>query len=66
MNSKIKKLILLFITFIFLYFVFRNLDLNELMNTMKEFKLQYAFFLIISILTAIYRYDVRRKENVYE
>ncbi len=53
MNSKIKKLILLFITFVFLYFVFRNLNVTELIETMKEFDPKYAVLLVISILTSL-------------
>lgn len=48
MNKYIKKIVLLLITFVFVYFVFRNLDIRELLTIMKGFKLQYFFLLMIS------------------
>lgn len=50
MKSILKKLILLFITCTFLYFVFANLDIKELLTAIKEFKIQYIFFLACSLI----------------
>ncbi len=44
----IKKIILLLITFVFLYFVFVNLDIKELIEIMKDFKIQYLFILMFT------------------
>ena len=53
MKTNIKKLILLLITIVFLYFVFVNLDINELLSAIKGFNIKYAFFLAISILVSL-------------
>lgn len=45
----LKKIILLFITFLFLYFVFVNLDLKELISIMKDFNIKYFFLLMLSV-----------------
>ncbi len=50
MKKNIKKLLLLIVTVIFLYFVFLNLDIRELIVKMKEFNPLYAFFLVCSIV----------------
>jgi len=49
-NKYIKKIILLLVTFVFLYFVFRNLNIKELIIIMKGFKLQYFILLMISVV----------------
>ena len=49
MKKNIKKLLLLLVTVIFLYFVFVNLDFKELISTMKSFKPIYALFLSLCI-----------------
>lgn len=49
MNKKAKGLILLLITFVFLYFVFRNINFKELLQTFKFFNYKYVILLIISI-----------------
>ncbi len=46
----LKKIILLFITFLFLYFVFVNLDLKELISIMKDFNIKYFFLLMLSVI----------------
>ena len=53
MKTNIKKLILLLITVVFLYFVFVNLDIRELLSVIKGFDIKYAFFLSISILVSL-------------
>lgn len=49
MKKSIKSLILLLITFIFLYLVFFNIDLFELVRLIKKFDFKYIFILVISI-----------------
>ena len=53
MKKHIKKIILLLITVIFLYFVFVNIDLRELLTIIKEFNLKYIIFLSISIICSL-------------
>lgn len=53
MKTTIKKIILLLITLVFLYFVFVNLDIKELLKLIKEFDVKYAFFLAVSILVSL-------------
>ncbi len=48
-----KRIILLFITLIFLYFVLCNLDFKELLSVIKTFNLKYIPLLIISILSSL-------------
>jgi hypothetical protein len=49
----IKKTILLLITLIFLYFVFSNLDIKELIRIMKGFKLPFFFLLMMSVTISL-------------
>ena len=53
MKSHIKKLVLFLITLIFLYFVFVNLDINELIRNIKKFDIKYIIFLSISIICSL-------------
>ena len=53
MNKKIKNIILLLITLVFLYFVFADLDIKQLFNDMKQFKIIYILPLIISIIISL-------------
>lgn len=53
MKTTIKKLILLLITVVFLYFVFVNLDIKELLYLIKGFDIRYGIFLAISILVSL-------------
>ena len=53
MKDCIKRLFLLLITVIFLYFVFVNIDLKELFRIIKGFNLKYIFFLSISIICSL-------------
>lgn len=48
-----KKIILLLITCLFLYLVFKNLDFRELIQLIQEFELKYIFFLICSIIISL-------------
>lgn len=50
MKINIKKVILFFITFIFLYFVFVNLDIKKLFEIIKNFDSKYIFLLAVFIL----------------
>jgi hypothetical protein len=49
----IKKLFLLAVTLIFLFFVFRNLDIYELLNVIKGFDIKYVFLLALSIIISL-------------
>lgn len=53
MKSHIKKFVLLLITLVFLYFVFVNLDIKELIKCIKEFDIKYIIFLSISIILSL-------------
>ena len=53
MKKHKKRIILLLITFIFLYFVFVNLDIKELFHVIKQFKIVYIVPLAISILCSL-------------
>ena len=53
MKKNKKKIILLLITCIFLYFVFVNLDVKELLNVMKQFNVWYILPLAVSILCSL-------------
>ena len=53
MKTHIKKLILLLITFLFLYLVFKNLNFYEFVQTVKEFELKYVIFLVCSIIISL-------------
>lgn len=53
MKNIIKRIVLLIITFIFLFFIFKNLDLVELKNVMKMFNIIYVIPLGCSILIAL-------------
>lgn len=50
MKINMKKVILFFITFIFLYFVFVNLDIKKLFEIIKSFDLKYVFLLAFFII----------------
>lgn len=53
MKKNLKKSILLLITVVFLYFVFKNIDIKELLETIKDFDIKYIFYAAISILTSL-------------
>ena len=53
MKTHIKKLILLLITFLFLYLVFKNLNFNQLLHIIKGFELKYIIFLVFSIIISL-------------
>lgn len=53
MKKNIKRLVLLLITIVFLYFVCRNVDLKQLLHEMKSFDVKFIPLLIISILTGL-------------
>lgn len=53
MKKTAKQFVLLSITLIFLYFVFANLNINELLNVMKTFDLNYVFPLVCSIIFSL-------------
>ncbi len=53
MKKNIKKLILLLISFVFLYFVFVNLDIKELIHIIKRFNILYIPLLCLSIITSL-------------
>ncbi len=53
MKNHIKRIVLLIITIIFLYFVFVNIDLIELLESIKEFDLKYILLLSISIICSL-------------
>jgi len=48
-----EKIILFLITCIFLYFIFRNLDIDELMRVIKQFNILYTLPLAASILFSL-------------
>jgi len=52
-KNNIKKILLLFVTVIFLYFVFVNLDIKELLRVMKGFNLNYIFLLTLSMVISL-------------
>ena len=52
MKKNIKKFLLLLVTITFLYFVFVNLDFQELIKVIKDFNPIYIIFLVISIITS--------------
>ena len=53
MKNNIKKILLLLVTIVFLYFVFVNLDIKELLRVMKGFDLKYIFILCVSIIVSL-------------
>ncbi len=53
MKINIKNILLLIITFIFLYCVFVNIDLKDLIENFKNFDLKYALLLICSISVSL-------------
>lgn len=53
MKRNLKKSILLLITVVFLYFVFKNIDIKHLLETIKDFDIKYMFYAAISILTSL-------------
>lgn len=53
MKNNIKRIILLLITFIFLYLVFVNINFTELIRAIKHFNFKYIFLLIISIFISL-------------
>lgn len=53
MKIDLKRIVLLLITIIFLYFVFRNIDLIELFEVIKGFEIKYLFLLSISIMISL-------------
>lgn len=50
MKSNIKKIVLLLITFVFLYFVFVNLDIIKLFEIIKSFNTKYIFILSFFVI----------------
>ena len=53
MKIGLKRIILLLITVVFLYFVFVNIDLKELFEVIKGFDIKYLFFLSASIMISL-------------
>ena len=53
MKIGIKRIILLLITVIFLYFVFVNIDFKELLLVIKGFDIKYLFFLSLSVMISL-------------
>lgn len=53
MKIGIKKIILLLITLVFLYFVFVNIDFKELLLVIKGFDIKYLFFLSLSVMISL-------------
>ena len=53
MKIRFKRIILLLITLIFLYFVFVNIDINELLIVIKKFDIKYLFLLVLSITISL-------------
>lgn len=53
MKKIFKKSILLLITVIFLYFVFKNIDIKQFLETIKDFNVKYIFYATVSILTSL-------------
>ena len=53
MKINIKKILLLTITFIFLYCVFVNINLTDLIKNFKNFNLKYALLLMCSIFISL-------------
>ncbi len=53
MKNNIKKIVLFLITLLFLYMVFVNLDINELIQIIKDFDIKYSILLVISIIISL-------------
>ena len=53
MKIGLKRIILLLITFVFLYFVFVNIDFKELLQVIKGFDVKYLFLLALSIMVSL-------------
>ncbi|MCD7879985.1 MAG: flippase-like domain-containing protein [Candidatus Gastranaerophilales bacterium] len=53
MKISLKRVILLFITCIFLFFVFRNIDIKELLKLTGAFDCGYIILLVISIICSL-------------
>jgi len=53
MKSAIKKIILLLVTLVFLYFVFVNLDFRKLLTVIKGFDLRYLVLLAFSVMISL-------------
>ena len=53
MKLHIKKIILLFITLLFLYLVFKNLNFSLFIQTIRDFELKYIILLALSILISL-------------
>lgn len=53
MKISLKRIILLLITLVFLYLVFVNIDLKELIQVIKGFDVKYLFLLSLSIMISL-------------
>lgn len=53
MKISLKRIILLLITLVFLYFVFVNIDLKELFHVIKGFDVKYLFLLALSVMISL-------------
>ncbi|MCD7779557.1 MAG: flippase-like domain-containing protein, partial [Candidatus Gastranaerophilales bacterium] len=53
MKISTKKILLLLVTLVFLYFVFVNLDVKEFLVIIKSFDIKYIFLLSASIIVSL-------------
>ncbi len=66
MKINIKNIVLLLITFIFLYLVFVNIDFLKLIKLVKEFDFRYIFILVISISCSLSLRAFCYKQLIYK
>ena len=66
MKKFLKKIILLIVTFIFLYIAFNNINLNEFISVFKKFDYRYLFILVISITISLSFRAVCFKQLIYK
>ncbi len=62
----LKKIILLLFTLLLLYFVFVNLDFNELLNQFKNIDYKYLFLLAVSIVVSLFFRGLCFKQIIYK
>ena len=66
MKKYFKQIILLCITFIFLYIAFNNVNFHEFISVFKKFDYKYLFLLIISITISLSFRAVCFKQLIYK
>ncbi len=66
MNTNLKKTILLIITFVLLYFVFRNINVNELLKQFSKIDYKYIALLVISIVISLSFRGLCFKQLIYK